>query len=74
MMVSWGIMFIINTYTALKEDLKFAKNSEDHRATSGDRAEYLGSKGYQKKLWWRDDRSHKAWVRFLWWRALCVAD
>lgn len=58
MMASWGIMFLLNAYSMLVEDLKFAKlrteNSNPH---------YYGTKGYQKKLWWRDERSHKSWVR-----------
>jgi len=59
MMASWGLMFIANAYSMLKEDLGYAKLRTKSGSTS-----YYGTKGYQKTLWWRDERSHKAWKMF----------
>jgi len=59
MMTSWILMFLWNAYSMMVEDLKFAdlrtKNTNPH---------YYGTKGYQKRLWWRDERSHKSWKMF----------
>jgi len=59
MMVAWGIMFILNAYSMLAEDWRFAKMRTENKSPH-----YYGTKGYQKKLWWRDERSHKSWKMF----------
>eukprot|EP01126_Amoeba_proteus_P066412 TRINITY_DN9605_c0_g1_i4.p1 TRINITY_DN9605_c0_g1~~TRINITY_DN9605_c0_g1_i4.p1 ORF type:complete len:461 (+),score=74.31 TRINITY_DN9605_c0_g1_i4:1039-2421(+) len=59
MMVAWAMMFLCNGYSMLKEDLNFAKIRSTHR-----NPQFVGTKSLQKRLWWRDERSHKSWKLF----------
>jgi len=59
MMFAWICFFTLDGYSMLAEDLRFSKQRQENQNDG-----YCGTKHYQKILWWRDERSMKAWKLF----------